>query len=44
MATIPKAMTLTKNSVDILNAIRNGASTNYRDYVPKAENSLTSIK
>lgn len=44
MATIPKAMTLTKNSVDILNAIRNGASANYRDYVPQAENSLASIK
>ena len=44
MATIPKTKTLTKNSVDILNAIRNGASTNYRDYVPEAENSLASIK
>lgn len=44
MATIPKTKTLTKNSVDILNAIRNGASTNYRDYVPQAENSLASIK
>ncbi len=44
MATIPKTMTLTKNSVDILNAIRNGASANYRDYVPQAENSLASIK
>lgn len=44
MATIPKAMTLTKNSVDILNAIRNGASANYRDYVPQADNSLASIK
>lgn len=44
MATVPKTMTLTKNSVDILNAIRNGASANYRDYVPQAENSLASIK
>ena len=44
MATVPQTMTLTKNSVDILNAIRNGASANYRDYVPQAENSLASIK
>lgn len=44
MAIIPKTKVLTKNSVDILNAIRNGASTNYRDYVPEAENSLASIK
>lgn len=44
MATVPQTKTLTKNSVDILNAIRNGASANYRDYVPQAENSLASIK
>lgn len=44
MATVPQTMSLTKNSVDILNAIRNGASANYRDYVPQAENSLASIK
>lgn len=44
MANVPKTVTLTKNSVDILNAIRNGASVNYRDYVPQAENSLASIK
>ena len=44
MATVPQTMTLTKNSVDILNAIRNGASANYRDYVPQADNSLASIK
>lgn len=44
MATVPQTMTLTKNSVDILNAIRNGASANYRDYVPQAENTLASIK
>lgn len=44
MATVPKTMTLTKNSVDILNAIRNGASANYRDYVPQADNTLASIK
>lgn len=44
MATKPATTKLTGNSVDILNAIRNGASTNYRDYVPKADNSLASIK
>lgn len=44
MAIKPAITKLTGNSVDILNAIRNGASTNYRDYVPKAENSLASIK
>ena len=32
----PKIVTLTNASVDILNAIRNRASTNYRDYVPVA--------
>lgn len=44
MATVPQTMSLTKNSVDILNAIRNGASANYRDYVPQADNTLASIK
>lgn len=37
MATIPKYKTLTNNSIDVLNAIRNSASTNYRDYVPVAK-------
>lgn len=36
MPTKPKVKKLTGNSVDILNAIRNSASTNYRDYIPIA--------
>lgn len=44
MANIPKIKTLTKNSVDILNAIRNGASASYKDYIPEAENTTDSIK
>lgn len=36
MPTKPKIVTLTNSSVDILNAIRNSASTNYKDYVPVA--------
>lgn len=36
MATVPKYKTLTNNSIDVLNAIRNSASTNYKDYVPVA--------
>lgn len=45
MATIPARRTLTAKSLDILNAIRNGASVNYRDYVPEAtdEDSLRTI-
>lgn len=44
MPTKPKIVTLTNASVDILNAIRNSASTNYRDYVPLATNSAESIR
>lgn len=44
MPNIPNAMKLTKKSVDILNAIRNSASANYRDYVPKATDNLDSIR
>lgn len=44
MPTIPKAQTLNASSVDILNAIRNSASTNYRDFVPKASNTPESIR
>ena len=44
MATKPKIKTLTNSSVDILNAIRNNASTNYRDYVPQATADSDSIK
>lgn len=40
----PKIKTLTNSSVDILNAIRNEASTNYRDYVPVATPDADSIK
>ena len=36
MATVPAVKTLSSTSVDILNVIRNNATQNYRDYVPKA--------
>lgn len=44
MPTIPKTQTLNASSVDILNAIRNSASTNYRDFVPTASNTSESIR
>ena len=44
MATTPKVVTLTNSSVDILNAIRNNAKQNYRDYVPKATPDADSIR
>ena len=44
MATIPKVVTLTNSSVDILNAIRNNATQNYRGYVPKATPDADSIR
>lgn len=44
MTTIPKVVTLTNSSVDILNAIRNNATQNYRDYVPKATPDADSIR
>lgn len=44
MATTPKVVTLTNSSVDILNAIRNNATQNYRDYVPKAAPNAESIR
>lgn len=44
MATTPKVVTLTNSSVDILNAIRNNATQNYRDYVPKATPNAESIR
>ena len=44
MPTIPKSQTLNASSVDILNAIRNSASTNYRDFVPTANNTPESIR
>lgn len=44
MPTVPKTQTLNASSVDILNAIRNSASTNYRDFVPTAKNTPESIR
>lgn len=44
MATKPKIVTLTNSSVDILNAIRNNATNNYRDYVPYATPDAESIR
>lgn len=44
MPTIPTTLTLKATSVEILNAIRNNASTNYRDYVPAADESLDSVR
>lgn len=40
----PKIVTLTNSSVDILNAIRNSATTNYRNYVPVATADSDSIR
>lgn len=44
MPVIPQIQTLTGNSVDILNAIRNSATQNYRDYVPLATPNASSIR
>lgn len=44
MATVPKIKTLTNSSVDILNAIRNNATQNYREYIPKATADADSIR
>lgn len=44
MATKPHIVTLTNSSVDILNVIRNNATQNYRDYVPKATADAESIR
>lgn len=44
MATRPRPYVLTNTSVDVLNAIRNSASTNYRDYVPVATPNAESIR
>lgn len=40
----PELKTLSASAVDILNAIRNSATANYRDYIPVANNSLESIR
>lgn len=44
MAVKPKIRTITNNSVDVLNAIRNNASTNYREYVPVATKDPESLR
>lgn len=44
MAIVPKIKTLTNSSVDILNAIRNNATQNYREYIPKATADADSIR
>ena len=44
MATKPRIRTLTNSSVDVLNAIRNSASNNYRNYVPVATAEAESIR
>lgn len=44
MPTIPTRKVLTNSSSAILNAIRNSATTNYRDYVPYAAPNAESIK
>lgn len=44
MAIKPKIVTLTNSSVDILNVIRNNASVNYQNYVPRATADAECIK
>lgn len=44
MATKPRIVTITNSSPDVMNAIRNSASTNYRDYVPVATADPESIR
>lgn len=44
MPTRPNNVRLTSSSVDILNAIRNSATANYRDYVPAAQPNQDSIR
>lgn len=44
MPNVPTNATLNASSVDILNAIRNSASANYKDYIPVANQSLESIR
>ena len=44
MPYVPEVSNLNATSVDILNAIRNSASANYRDYVPAALPNTDSIK
>lgn len=44
MPTRPNVQNLSATSVDILNAIRNNASANYRDYIPQADPTLESVR
>lgn len=44
MPTRPTVKTLTASSVDVLNAIRNSATQNYKDYVPAATKDADSIR
>ena len=44
MPTRPNNVSLNSSSVDILNAIRNSATANYRDYVPAANPNQDSIR
>lgn len=44
MPTRPATTNLTAGAVDILNAIRNSATANYRNYVPAASQDLDSIR
>ncbi len=44
MAVKPRIVTLTNSSVDVLNAIRNNATTNYKHYVPIATPNPESVR
>ena len=44
MAVKPEVKTLNATSVQILNAIRNTATANYRDYIPEAQNTRESVQ
>lgn len=44
MPTRPTKVRLNSSSVDILNAIRNSATANYRDYVPTAKPNMESVR
>lgn len=44
MPTKPRIVTVTNNSVDVLNAVRNSASINYQNYVPVATADAESLR
>lgn len=44
MPTIPSNVTLTRSAVDILNAIRNQATAEYKNYIPEATSDDASIR